>query len=90
MQDAVAAYRAYRDAGGPATVAEPADFSMAIAVQGHLLEFYANRALSPEEPEESEESEKSEENRDRARARLRAMLGRPLTPARIDDLLTAL
>ncbi|WP_170223646.1 phosphotransferase enzyme family protein [Nonomuraea turkmeniaca] len=81
LEDAVAAYRAYRDAGGPATVAEPADFSMAIATQGHLLEFYARRALSAEE---------SEENRGRARARLRAMLDRPLTRERIDDILAAL
>ncbi|MFG6198735.1 phosphotransferase [Nonomuraea sp. JJY05] len=81
LEDAVAAYRAYRGAGGPALVAEPADFSMAIVVQGHLLEFYARRALSAEE---------SEENRGRARARLRAMLDRPLTPARIDAILTAL
>ncbi|MGN9842788.1 phosphotransferase [Nonomuraea sp. H19] len=79
--DAVTAYRAYRAAGGPATVAEPVDFSMAIAEQGHLLEFYARRALSPAE---------SEENRARARARLSTMLDRPLTPARIDALLAAL
>ncbi|MET7336100.1 aminoglycoside phosphotransferase family protein [Nonomuraea sp. NPDC005650] len=81
LKDAVAAYHAYRGAGGPARVAEPADFSMAIAVQGHLLELYARRALSPEE---------SEENRERAHARLHAMLDRPLTPARIDDILSAL
>ncbi|MFI9847841.1 aminoglycoside phosphotransferase family protein [Nonomuraea sp. NPDC051941] len=81
LEEAVAAYRAYRGAGGPAVVAEPADFSMAIVVQGHLLEFYARRALSPEE---------SEENRGRARARLHAMLDRPLTPERIDRILAAL
>jgi Ser/Thr protein kinase RdoA (MazF antagonist) len=80
-EDAVAAHRAYRDAGGAETVAEPADFSMAIAEQGHLVEFYARRALSREE---------SRENRDRARARLSAMLARPLTPERIDALLAAL
>ncbi|MFI7703692.1 phosphotransferase enzyme family protein [Nonomuraea sp. NPDC049480] len=81
LEDAVAAYRAYRVADGPETLAEPAGFSMAIAEQGHLLEFYARRALSPEE---------SEDNRARARARLRTMLDRPLTPARIDALLAAL
>lgn len=81
LEDAVTAYRAYRGAGGPAVVAEPVDFSMAIVVQGHLLEFYARRALSPEE---------SEENRGRARARLHAMLDRPLTPERIDHILAAL
>ncbi|WP_188188103.1 phosphotransferase [Nonomuraea sp. SYSU D8015] len=81
LEGAVAAYRAYRAAGGPAAVAEPADFSMAIAEQGHLLEFYVRRALSPEE---------SGENRSRARDRVKAMLSRPLTPARIETLLNVL
>ncbi|MGW0805823.1 phosphotransferase [Nonomuraea sp. NPDC002799] len=81
LHDAVAAYRAYRAAGGPAPVSEPADFSMAIAEQGHLLEFYTRRALSPAE---------SPENRARARDRLSTMLNRPLTRARIDTLLAAL
>ncbi|MFK4035002.1 phosphotransferase family protein [Nonomuraea wenchangensis] len=72
------AYRAYRDAGGPGRVTAAADFSMAVAEQGHLLEFYARRAMNPEE---------SEENRTRAGARLRAMLARPLTRARIERLL---
>ncbi|MER7365284.1 hypothetical protein [Nonomuraea wenchangensis] len=72
------AYRAYRDAGGPGRVTVAADFSMAVAEQGHLLEFYARRAMNPEE---------SEENRTRAGARLRAMLARPLTRARIERLL---
>ncbi|MED7923288.1 aminoglycoside phosphotransferase family protein [Nonomuraea sp. LP-02] len=74
---ATPAYRAYRDAGGPGRVTEPADFSMAIAEQGHLLEFYARRAMNPEE---------SEENRTRAGARLRAMLARPLTRDRVERL----
>ena len=81
VRDAVAAYRAYRAAGGPETISEPADFSMAVAEQGHLLEFYARRALAPDE---------SEENRSRARDRLSVMLGRPLTSAWIDALLAAL
>jgi aminoglycoside phosphotransferase (APT) family kinase protein len=81
LENAVAAYRAYRAAGGHETLTEPADFSMAIAEQGHLLEFYTRRALSPEE---------SEENRARARARLSTMLATPLTPAWIDALLAAL
>jgi Ser/Thr protein kinase RdoA (MazF antagonist) len=79
--DAVAAYRAYRESGGPAMVREPVDFSMAIAEQGHLLAFYVARALSVDEPAD---------NRDRARARLSTMFGRLLTPARIDALLAAL
>ncbi|MEU4515380.1 aminoglycoside phosphotransferase family protein [Nonomuraea wenchangensis] len=74
---AIPAYRAYWDAGGPGRVTEPADFSMAIAEQGHLLEFYARRAMNPEE---------SEENRTRAGARLRAMLARPLTRDRVERL----
>ncbi|MEV0385127.1 aminoglycoside phosphotransferase family protein [Nonomuraea sp. NPDC050643] len=77
---AAGAYEAYLAADGPARITEPADFSMAIAEQGHLLEFYARRALSPEEPAE---------NRSRARARLATMLARPLTRARIDALLAA-
>ena len=50
---------------------EPADFSMAIAVQGHLFELYGRRALDPAE---------SAENRERAQGRLAALLDRPLTP----------
>jgi Ser/Thr protein kinase RdoA (MazF antagonist) len=50
---------------------EAGDFSMAIAVQGHLLELYGRRALDPAA---------SAENRERATARLHAMLARPLTP----------
>lgn len=78
LPDAAQAWRAYRDEGGPGVLAEPADFSMAIAEQGHLLEIYANRAMS---------SRESAENRSRARSRLRSMLARPLTIARIDALL---
>ncbi|MGW5157874.1 phosphotransferase enzyme family protein [Nonomuraea wenchangensis] len=74
---ATPAYQAYRHTGGPGRVTEPADFSMAIAEQGHLLEFYARRAMNPEE---------SEENRTRAGARLRAMLARPLTRDRVERL----
>ncbi|MEW9554245.1 phosphotransferase [Nonomuraea sp. NPDC050783] len=79
-EDAGVAYRAYLEAGGPARVREAADFSMAVAEQGHLLEFYAGRALAGE-------GEESGENRARARDRLCAMLARPLTRARIDRLL---
>ncbi|MFC5835148.1 phosphotransferase [Nonomuraea insulae] len=79
-QDAERAYRAYQDEDGPEVIKEAADFSMAIAEQGHLLEFYARRALSPQE---------SEENRSRAHARMRTKLGLPLTRARIDAFLAA-
>ena len=68
--DAAAAY------GG--VTLEAGDFSMAIAVQGHLLELYGRRALDPAE---------SAENRERATARLRAMLARPLTPRGVHRLL---
>ncbi|GIF48009.1 hypothetical protein Afe04nite_25480 [Asanoa ferruginea] len=60
---------------------EPEDFSMAIAVQGHLLEFYARRALDPAEPAE---------NRERAEGRLTSILARPLTPDGIEKLLDTL
>ncbi|WP_179266448.1 phosphotransferase [Asanoa hainanensis] len=56
----------------------PEDFSMAIVVQAHLLQFYGRRALDEAE---------SEENRSRAEARLATMLARPLTPAAVDALL---
>ncbi|MEV4617737.1 phosphotransferase [Asanoa sp. NPDC049573] len=59
---------------------EPEDFAMAIAVQGHLLQFYARRALDTAE---------SAENRSRAEGRLTAMLARPLTPAGVTALLDA-
>jgi Ser/Thr protein kinase RdoA (MazF antagonist) len=73
---APAAAAAYGDAKP-----EPEDFSMAIAVQGHLLEFYARRALDATEPAE---------NRERAEGRLAAILARPLTPDGVVKLLDAL
>jgi aminoglycoside phosphotransferase (APT) family kinase protein len=81
VPEAGAAYRAYRRGGGPATVGEPADFSTAIAVQGHLLRFYADRALDDRQPAE---------DRTRARRRLTRMLDPPLTPACASQLLDAL
>jgi Ser/Thr protein kinase RdoA (MazF antagonist) len=79
--EAVSAYAAYRAAGGPAEVTGPADFSTAIAAQGHLLDFYGRRATDPAA---------SEEDRARAHARLATMLVRPLTEASMTDLLGAL
>ncbi|WP_049573311.1 phosphotransferase [Nonomuraea sp. SBT364] len=78
---AAEAYAAYLDAGGPARVTRPADFSTAVAVQAHLLDFYARRAVNPAE---------SGENRERAATRLERMLARPLTRERIDRLLAEL
>ncbi|MFI9555772.1 phosphotransferase [Nonomuraea endophytica] len=74
-------YRAYVAAGGPARVTRPEDFSMRVAVQGHLLEFYARRATDPAE---------TDENRARSRARLGEMLRRPLTLERISAVLEGL
>ncbi|MEU6714754.1 aminoglycoside phosphotransferase family protein [Nonomuraea sp. NPDC046802] len=79
--EAVAAYSAYRASGGPEVISGPGDFSMAIAEHGHLLDFYARRALSEQE---------SPDNRARARDRVSTMLSRPLTTKRIDALLAAL
>jgi Ser/Thr protein kinase RdoA (MazF antagonist) len=78
---AAAAHRAYRAAGGPATVAGPADFSTAIAVQGHLFEVYQRRGLDPAA---------SAEDRARSARRLARMLARPLTDESMAALLAAL
>jgi Ser/Thr protein kinase RdoA (MazF antagonist) len=77
-QAARAAYAAYRAAAGPARLSSPADFATAIAVQGHLLQFYGRRALDRAE---------SAENRARSRKRLNQILTQPLTRSRIDHLL---
>lgn len=71
-------YAAYQEADGPARLSVTADFAMAVAVQGHLLQFYSRRALDPGEPEE---------NRARSCKRLDHMLRQPLTQARADYLL---
>ncbi len=75
---AAAAHAAYRAAGGPARLGSPADFAAAVAVQGHLLQFYSRRALDLDE---------CGENRARSRKRLDHMLRQPLTMSRIDHLL---
>ena len=77
-QAAAAAHAAYRAAGGPARLGSPADFATAVAVQGHLLQFYSRRALDRDE---------SAENRARSGKRLDHMLRQPLTMSRIDHLL---
>lgn len=78
---AVEAYAAYRAAGGPAELTGPADFSTAIAVQGHLLGFYGWRAVDPAS---------SADDKERSLDRLQRMLARPLTRASIVELLRAL
>lgn len=81
MEAACAAYTAYQAAAGPAALTKAADFSLAAAAQGHLLQFYNRRALDPAELPET---------RARARIRLDRMLRHPLTSARIDHLLELL
>jgi Ser/Thr protein kinase RdoA (MazF antagonist) len=76
--ETVTAYRAYRVAGGPARVTGPADFSTAVAVQGHLLDFYGRRSLDPAS---------SAEDVQRSRDRLADMLARPLTLSAVDALI---
>jgi Ser/Thr protein kinase RdoA (MazF antagonist) len=71
-------YQAYLAAGGPGRLRSAADFTMAVAVQGHLLQIYSHRALNPAE---------SAENRARSRARLAHMLRQPITLDGIADLL---
>ena len=69
--------RAYVEAGGPARITGPRDFDMAVAVQGHLIEVYANRWLAHEDAEDVA----------RSAWRLETALGEGLlTPERIDRL----
>ncbi len=72
--------RAYAAAGGLARITGASDFGMAVAVQGHLISFYARRWLANEDPEGVE----------RSRWRLETALGPALiTRVGIDQLLTA-
>lgn len=70
---------AYREAGGPGRVARRGDFSMAIAVFGHLTEHYARRWLDPAEAHQ----------RDRSAWRVDECLDDFLDRAAIDQLLDA-
>ena len=72
-------YGSYRDAGGPAVLRTPIDFATAVAVQGHLIEFYARRWLTSADPED----------KDRSQWRMDQQLDVPLTRARIAEVLTA-
>lgn len=71
-------YQAYLAAGGPGRLRSTADFAMAAAVQGHLIEFYGRRAIDPAE---------SAENKARSRIRLDHILTEPVTLDRITSLL---
>ncbi len=69
--------RAYEAAGGPARITTAEDFAMAVAVQGHLIRFYARRWLESKDPEDVE----------RSRWRLETGLGPALlTPRSIETL----
>jgi Ser/Thr protein kinase RdoA (MazF antagonist) len=95
---ALSAYRSYVEAGGPARVTCPADFSTAVVVQGHLLRNYGERSLDLHATAEGEEraceprspgQTSPADDRHRTDRRLRAALDRPLTPASLDDLLSS-
>ncbi|MFL6129630.1 MAG: phosphotransferase enzyme family protein [Mycobacteriales bacterium] len=80
---AVRLVRAYRAGGGPATLREPADFAVAAAVQGHLVETYARRWLRSGDPA-------GEEDRQRCEWQIAGIAAQPVTRARIDEVLAAL
>jgi hypothetical protein len=71
--------RSYWDAGGPAVLRAPTDFATAVAVQGHLIEFYSRRWLTAADPED----------RSRSEWRMSQQLDAPLTRTRIAEVLTA-
>jgi Ser/Thr protein kinase RdoA (MazF antagonist) len=71
-------YQAYLADDGPGRIRVVADFAMAAAVQGHLLQFYGRRTLDPGE---------SAENMARSGTRLERLLRRPITLDSIHDLL---
>jgi Ser/Thr protein kinase RdoA (MazF antagonist) len=76
-----ALYHAYVDAGGPARVDRPGNFSMAIAQLGHIAEVDCERWLDPAS---------SQLDRERAVSRFAELTNRPLTRAVIDHLLAAI
>jgi Ser/Thr protein kinase RdoA (MazF antagonist) len=80
---AVRLVRAYQAAAGPAVLREPADFAIAVAVQGHLVEMYARRWLRSGDPAGVEDRRRSE-------WRIAEFAAQPLTRARIDEVLAAL
>jgi len=80
---AVRLVRTYHAAAGPAVLREPADFAVAVAVQGHLIETYARRWLRSGDPAGAEDRRRSE-------WRIANFVAQPLTRARIDGVLAAL
>jgi thiamine kinase-like enzyme len=73
-------YSAYLDAGGPARITHPGNFTMLIAEQAHIGHLAASRWVS-----EGDETE-----RRRLEAWFRELLDDPVTLPRIDRILTAL
>lgn len=71
---------AYEAAGGLARLHAPESFAMAVAVQGHLVELYAGRALA---------EESTAADRERGAWRIREIAARPLTLAAIERYLAA-
>ena len=72
LVDGTRLVRAYREAGGRASINGVDDFAMAVAVQGHLVFFYARRWLAGLDAEDVE----------RSLWRLEKMLGPGLLTAR--------
>jgi Ser/Thr protein kinase RdoA (MazF antagonist) len=79
LESAVRLCRGYRNAGGPAVLRTPSDFALAVAVQGHLVEFYARRWLTTADPDD----------RSRSEWRLEQRTAAPLTRDRIAGILAA-
>ena len=79
--DAVDFVRAYRTAGGTATIDGERSFAMPLAVQGHLARFYLERGL---------DRDATDEDRARAAWRIEGLAANLLTLARITELVAAL
>jgi hypothetical protein len=80
-RSAPAMWRAYVAAGGDDQPIDETAFSLALAVQGHLLDFYARRWLA---------NDAGSDDRARSEWRLRAMAARPLTRGSIGRLVRSL
>ena len=74
-----ALYDAYRDRGGPARLRDAADFTMIVAVLGHITEIASRRWLAATDPSERED----------LAAWAAELTDRPLTRHVIDQLLEA-